>query len=69
MIKFIKTSKFKVVIKTRVEDSIAYLFLLIQPTKNIKKEKNEDKTAINSKLYSISQIDKFGAQIKLTQKR
>ena len=69
MKKFNKTSKFKVTIKTLVEESIAYLFFVIQPTKNIKNEKNIDKTPINNKLYSISQTAKLGPQIILTQKR
>ena len=67
--KFINTSKFNVVTKTLPEDNIANLFLLIQPTKNIRNEKNIDNTPINNKLYSISQIAKFGPQIKLTQNR
>jgi hypothetical protein len=65
----IKTSKFRVVINTRVDDKIAYLFLVTHPTKNIKKEKNIDKTPMKSKLYSTSQTAKLGAQTKLTQKR
>ncbi len=68
-IKFRKTSKFKVVIKTRVDDKIAYLFLLTQPTVNIRKEKNIAKTPINNRLYSISHIAKFGAHIRFNQNK
>lgn len=57
------------VIKTLVEDSIAYLFLLTHPTKNIKNEKNIDKTPINRRLYSTSHTAKLGAQIKLIQNK
>jgi len=58
-----------VVTNTRVEDRTAYLFLLIQPTKNIKIEKNIDNTPINNKLYSISQTARLGDQIKLIQNK
>ena len=64
-----KTSRFKLITKTRVDDIIANLFLVDQPTKNIKREKNILKTPIKSKLYSISHIDKFGNQIKLIQNK
>ena len=67
--KFKKTSKFNVVTNTRVDEITAYLFLVTQPTKNIKSEKNTDSTPINNKLYSISQIETLGAQIKLTQNK
>ena len=40
-----------------------------QPTKNIKNEKNIDNTPIKSKLYSISQIAKFGPHTKFTQNK
>jgi hypothetical protein len=52
-----------------VEDNTAYLLRVTQPTKNIRKEKNIDKTPIKSKLYSISQTAKLGAQIKLIQNK
>ena len=67
--KFRKTSKFRVVTKTLVEDIIEYLFLVTQPTKKIKKEKNMEKTPVKSKLYSISQIDKLGSHNKFTQNK
>lgn len=67
--KLSKTSKLSVVIKTLVEDIIAYLFLVTHPTKNNKKEKTVDKTDINNKLYSISQTAKLGPQTKFNQKR
>jgi hypothetical protein len=67
--KFIKTSRFRVVTNTRVDDIIANLFLVDHPTKNIKREKNILRTPIKSKLYSISQIDKFGNQIKFIQNK
>jgi len=52
-----------------VEDKTAYLFLLTQPTKNIKKEKNIDNIPANSKLYSISHTAKLGAQTKFNQNK
>lgn len=69
MKKFKKTSKFRVVTRTLVEERTAYLFFVTQPTRNIKKEKNIDKTPIKSKLYSISQTAKFGPQTRFIQKR
>ena len=67
--KFKKISKFNVVTSTRVEDITAYLFFVIHPTKNIKNEKNMDKTPINNKLYSISQTATLGDHIKLIQNK
>lgn len=55
--------------KTLEDDNTAYLFLVVQPTINIRMEKNEDTSAINNKLYSISQIARLGPQIKLIQNR
>ena len=64
-----KTSRFKVVTKTRVDEIIEYLFLVTQPTKKIKNEKNIEKTPVKSKLYSISQIDKLGNHNKFIQNK
>lgn len=50
-------------------DRIAYLFKLVQLTKNNKREKQIDKTPINNKLYSISQIAKDGPHIKFSQNK
>ncbi|HRP58676.1 MAG TPA: hypothetical protein PK833_00050 [Vicingus sp.] len=52
-----------------MEDKTAYLFLLTQPTKNIKKEKNIDNIPANNKLYSISHTAKLGAQTKFSQNK
>lgn len=51
------------------DDSIAYLFLLLQPTKKSKIVKIIDKIPINNTLYSISNKLKFGPQIKFTQNK
>ena len=67
--KFNKISKFKVVITTLFEASIAYLLLDTQPTIIKSVEKNNDKIPIKNKLYSTSQIIKFGPHIKLTQNK
>jgi hypothetical protein len=53
----------------RFEDNIAYLFLLLQPTKNNKNVKSIDKIDINNILYSISNKLKLGPQIKLIQNK
>ena len=60
---------FNVITKTLVDAIIAYLLLLVQPTKNIKKEKIIDSIDINNKLYSISQIAKLGLQIRFIQNK
>jgi hypothetical protein len=64
-----KNSKFNVVTKTSDDEIIEYLFLVTQPTKKIKKEKNMEKTPVKSKLYSISQIDKLGNHSRFIQNK
>jgi len=56
-------------IKIRPPDKIAYLFKLRKLTPNNKIEKIKERIPINNKLYSISQIDKDGAQIKFNQNK
>lgn len=67
--KFNNNSKLKVKLIIRPAARIEYLFWLSQLIKNNNIVKHVDKTPKNNKLYSISQIAREGAQIKLIQKR
>lgn len=64
-----KISRVKLKIRILPPDKIAYLLRVVQLTKNKMVENIADKTPINSKLYSTSQIASEGAQIRFSQKR
>jgi len=67
--KFNSISKFKVVITTLLDAKIAYLLLETQPIVMSNIEKNNEIKPIKNKLYSISQIIRFGPHIKLIQNK
>ena len=60
-------SKLKLIKRILLDESIEYLFLVDQPTKNIIKVKIQDKKKKKSILYSISTIDIFGPHTKFIQ--
>lgn len=68
-IKFKKISKLKLINIILLEAKIAYLFLLLHPTKNSKNVNKTDKIDINNILYSISNNDKLGPQIRFIQNK
>jgi len=67
--KFNKISNVKPVITTREEAKVAYLLFDKYPTSTSKNEKIPEIIPIKNKLYSISQIARFGIHTMFAQNK